>query len=152
MVNFAHYGDDGADHSSRAVLALAQFLCCYLENVDQNTHSVNVGRWCNGREQGYVVRVRPYVFDCDKPEQLNIAWFEHRNTDAICTLVWKQRTINTPTIHDADFGNLYKDKWDITESFRYNEHYKAAEFIASQINGYIELAIEGKADTYKVIR
>ena len=67
-----------------------------------------VARWENCREQGYVISLRLPTYS----KQLNIAFFEHRNTDSICAIVWEQRTLNSPTIETAEFGDVYKTKWD----------------------------------------
>lgn len=50
--------------------------------------------WFNGRERGYVITLRNRNFS----RQLNIAFFEHRNTDQICAWRWEQVTMNPPTI------------------------------------------------------
>lgn len=152
MAYFAHYAQDGADASSRAVLALVQGLCANFEDVDSNVDSVGVSRWSNCREQGYVATVRPKLYEKDRPKQLNIAWFEHRNSDNICVVVWKQDTIDAPTIHDADFSSfdIYKDKYDVTESFNYYQHFDCAVFISKQINTYLDLANRGISEEYEI--
>lgn len=77
---------DGSNHQARAVLA-------YLSAHDAIEASWSderkcydacpeVNRWHNCREQGYVVTMRSK----DYSRQVNIAFFEHRNSDGICAI------------------------------------------------------------------
>jgi hypothetical protein len=68
--------------------------------------------------------------------QLNIAFFEHRNSDDICAIEWEQITINAPTIDSAEFGGMYKNKFDVSQSFRYGEAIKMAEWIYGRLNDF----------------
>jgi len=121
---------DGANSQAQAVLAYlrgnegiegsfdserVQFLAC-----------PRVSRWENCREQGYVVTMR----SLGHKKQINIAFFEHRNSDEICAIVWEQITTNAPTIDTMETGGtVYKDKYDLTQSFKYGEAQKMADFI-----------------------
>ena len=69
-----------------------------------------ISRWENGREQGYVVWMKGVKHN----RQINIAFFEHRNSDEICAIEWEQLTMNAPTIDSAVFGEIYKDKYDVS--------------------------------------
>lgn len=101
---------DGADAQSQAVLAYLRGMNGEFES-DWLTEP-RVARWENCREQGYVIM----MLNKKPPSQLNIAFFEHRNSDSICAIEWRQITINSPTIDTADFGDVYKDKWDVSHS------------------------------------
>lgn len=73
---------------------------------------VDCAEWHNGRERGYVLSMRAPQYT---GTQLNIAFFEHRNSDSICALKWVQQTLNPPTIDTADFGGtVYNDKYDVS--------------------------------------
>lgn len=131
------YNNDGANYQAQAVL-------CYLSAHDgidslwstefkNYTYSPEVARWHNCREQGYVVTLNI------KGKQLCIAFFEHRNSDNICAVKWIQgSTINPPTIDTAEFGNIYKDKWDVSKSVGYQEAGKMAEWIWSELEAFAE--------------
>ena len=72
--------------------AQAKAVRCYLEGydgldvswVEYNGHGsfsaeLSIAEWDNGRERGYIVSCR----QSGVPRQMNIAFFEHRNTDSI---------------------------------------------------------------------
>jgi hypothetical protein len=119
------YMDDGANYQAQAVLA-------FIRDHESQT---KVARWENGREQGYVLTlVAP-----DYKEQLNIAFFEHRNSDSICAIKWKQApSINTPTISTAQFNGAYKDKYDTSFDVGYGEIRKMGDWIRKELDDYIE--------------
>lgn len=127
MTPITQYIQDGAGHQARAVLMALQGRISDTEGKD-----TTVARWENCREQGYI------VMSSDKAgKQLNIAFFEHRNSDAIHALKWLQSTLNTPTIDSAEFGDLYKDKWDTSHSVDGGEYQKMAEWIHEQITEHM---------------
>jgi hypothetical protein len=121
---------DGANHQARAVLA-------YLESRDglENSWSDHFGeyiacpkvsRWENFREQGYVV----WLYSPDLNKQINIAFFEHRNSDVICAVEWYQTTLNAPTIETAQLGDAYNT------SFEYGKASKMADWIYSRLEKF----------------
>lgn len=125
---------DGADAQSRAVLAYLSQGDGIEESWDDERGSYKanptVARWHNCREQGYVVSMisDSYV------SQINIAFFEHRNSDCICAVRWTGKTtINPPTIESAEFDDIYKDKWDVSHSVNYGEAFQMAEWIKEQL-------------------
>jgi hypothetical protein len=132
-----HYHSDGANRQAQAVLAMFQyFLCDGIESSwnDEFKHydaRIDVARWENCREQGYVLSLRPrYSFG---GKQLNIAFFEHRNSDDICAIKWHELTMNSPTIDTANFGDeCYSDKWDVNKSVGYGKAAEMAEWIFDQ--------------------
>lgn len=90
---------------------------------------VHIAQWHNGRERGFVV-----MFRNKRQEQLNVAFFEHRNSDNICALAWEQWTLNPPTIESADFGGkVYKDKYDVSYSVSVGEAKKMADWIMDRL-------------------
>jgi len=127
--------DDGANAQARAVLA-------YMSRGDGIEESWNgkeyaakviVARWSNCREQGYVCSMRAPAHSAN---QLNIAFFEHRNSDNICAVKWEQSTINPPDIDTAEFGSIYKDKWDVSHTVKHGEALKMADWIMKQFTQY----------------
>tara|TARA_R110000868_G_scaffold55232_1_gene171842 strand:+ start:3674 stop:4099 length:426 start_codon:yes stop_codon:yes gene_type:complete len=135
---------DGANYQARAVLAFLQALCHFVEESDFKKvigNSLYVARWENCREQGYVVSltVRGEPF-----KQLNIAFFEHRNSDSICAVRWEQSLMNSPTIDTAKFGDVYKDKYDTSHAVSYGNAYEMAEWIANDLDAYFWSSITKK--------
>lgn len=125
MTNLQNYMNDGANYQAQAVLA---FLRLYLSDLDSLI--IEVARWENCREQGYVMMIKL------DGKQLNIAFFEHRNSDNICALKWEQSTINSPTIDTAKFGDVYKDKWDVSYKVSVNEISKMSDWIVDEVNAF----------------
>lgn len=144
MINLFNYDDDGANYQAQAVLA-------YLRSIDGLENSWDddegrymaepkVARWENGREQGYVVS----LYNPHYNNQLNIAFFEHRNSDRIHAVAWLQNTLNrfgeiiAPTITTADFGDVYKDKYDTSHSVDCGEASEMAEWIIQYMEDFWE--------------
>lgn len=132
MTKLENYLEDGAGYQARATLMFLQ-KDAYIEeswNDEWKRYDaeIQVARWENCREQGYVVSLRN-----KKREQLNIAFFEHRNSDIISAVKWRQESINTLTIDNAKFGDIYKDKWDVSHSVSYGEVEEMAEWIIEQL-------------------
>lgn len=128
---------DGADHQAQAVLA---YLRAYdgIEvswNSKMNGYDAEpkVDRWHNCREQGYVVHLRSR----NRARQLNIAFFEHRNSDSICAVAWEQITINPPTIDNMETnGAVYTDKFDVSHSVSVGCAEQMANWIYDQIEHF----------------
>lgn len=76
------YLQDGAGRQERAVLHTFLGL--------NPSEDISVGRWENGREQGYVL----------SHNSLNIAFFTDRHSDIICAVKWDGFYMDTPTLHD----------------------------------------------------
>ena len=132
MTKLKNYLYDGANYRARATL---MFLQLYSEIEDSwNDKSkryegeLEVGRWENCREQGYAV-----YLTAKNGKQLNIAFFEHKNSDNICAVKWQQNSINTLTIDNAKFGDVYKDKYDTSHSVSYGKAYEMAEWIINEL-------------------
>lgn len=135
MTSLNDYLKDGANNQARAVLSMLQGFNIE-ESWDDQFHRYKaepmVSRWQNCREQGYVLSlVAP-------AGTLQIAWFEHRNSDDICAIKWEQSSFpNSPTIETADFGGAcYKDKYDVSHSVGYGEIVKMADWIGEQLTAY----------------
>ena len=135
MTNLFDYMQDGAHPSARAVLAILQGMGKIDDSWDSElkeyTATPKVARWENCREQGYIISLT-----ADNYEQLNIAFFEHRNSDSICAIKWVQRSMNSITINTMKTDECYKDKYDVSHSVSYNEHYEMAEWIKLQFETF----------------
>ena len=145
MTSLYAYGQDGAHPQSRAVLAYLQhddgIEESWSDEHERYMAEPKVARWENCREQGYVVSMRSK----DYSRQINIAFFEHRNTDAIAAVKWEQITLNSPTIGTAEFGNIYKDKYDVSHYEDYGKATEMADWINKQLkNFWIETEKGGK--------
>lgn len=92
----------------------------------------SVARWHNCREQGFVVSLSSANYS----RQINIAFFEHRNSDEICAVEWEQRTFNPPTIDTAKFGNVYRDKFDVSHSVSYGRPAEMADWIMARLTAF----------------
>lgn len=122
---------DGASPQAQAVLAYLRQRDGIENSYEESGYAARptVHRWCNCREQGYVILLR----SADYTRQLNIAFFEHRNSDEICAVKWEQTTINPPTIDTAIFGDVYKDKHDVSHSVGCGQADKMAKWIYEQL-------------------
>lgn len=121
--------------------AQAMAVMSYLNSKDGIEPSWEGGRylaevkcapWYNGRERGIVFYMRNH----NHAHQINIAVFEHRNSDSICTILWEGYSgINPPTLTDIPEG-VYQDKWDTTSSFEPGRADLAAEWIYEQLTAF----------------
>lgn len=142
MTNLSNYQEDGANYQAKAVLAFLQRIADIEEswNKEEKRYEAEpkISRWENCREQGYVVSLRSK----DYKRQLNIIFFEHRNSDSICAVKWEQVTINAPTIDTAEFGDVYKDKYDTSHSVGYGKVSEMADWIAKELKEFWILTTE----------
>lgn len=91
-----------------------------------------VAPWYNGRERGIVI----YMSNRNHTDQINIAVYEHRNSDNICALMWRQYTgINPPSLATLP-EDVFKDKWDVTQSWSYNKAVDAASWVVEQLDHF----------------
>ena len=131
--NLYQASNDGASDQAQAVLAFLRskhIEASWNKECSCYDAEPKVSRWENCREQGYVDWFRPN----SSLEQINIAFFEHRNSDSICAIKWAQTTLNAPTIDTMDTkGTVYKDKWDTSFSVNYGEVTKMADWIQEQL-------------------
>jgi len=145
MARMIEYLYDGASPATRAVLALLQgkgeIEGSWNDEYKCYDAKVEISRWENGREQGYVCYLRKWIDD--RCEQLNIAFFEHRNSDSIHAVKWKQYSINGINIETADFGDIYKNKYDTSFLVGPFEHYKMADWIYDE---FVKFWNEGRGN------
>ena len=123
---------DGACTQARSVLPFINTAIQGSWSSEQLFYGVdiNVGRWGDGREQGYIVHA-----DIGK-EQLNIAFLQYRYSTHISAIKWSQRSNNTLTIDDAEFGPRYKDKYYALFDTHYGEVLKMANWINNEFEDF----------------
>lgn len=134
MTYLSHYLNDGANEQAQATLCfLRDFKIEKSWNKERSRYDaqIYVSRWENCREQGYVLILRNKDF-----KQLNIAFFEHRNSDQICAIKWQQNTTNEPTISNAEFGEIYKDKYDVSHVVEYGKVVEMADWIKKELENF----------------
>ncbi len=137
--NVLHYHNDGAGRQAQAVLAMFQQLLgdgiesSWNDEYKRYDADIKVARWENCREQGYVLM----LVSKNWSKQLNIAFFEHRNSDQLCAIRWHHLTINSPTIDNAMFGDeCYSDKWDTNYDVPYGQAMEMAEWINDEFETF----------------
>jgi hypothetical protein len=117
----------------RAILSSRSIEDSYDSTIHSYKAQPEIARWENCREQGYVIVFRVGF----SSPQLNIAFFEHRNSDSICAIEWEQSTINTPTIDTMDTnGKVYKDKWDVSKSVNVGNYDEMADWIMERLEAF----------------
>ena len=136
MTEIQNYLNDGANYQARATLMYLQRLFplqdSWCDERKDYLARTLVARWENCREQGYVVSMRN-----KNNNQLNIAFFEHRNSDGIHAVRWEQNSINSLTIDTADFGDsVYTDKYDTSYSVSRGNVVEMADWIFDEFNNF----------------
>ena len=132
-----NYSTDGANYQARAVLCFLQSGSLEKSWDSEKSRYMaepRVARWENCREQGYVVSMR----NNKRSKQINIAFFEHRNSDSICAIKWEQVTLNSPTIDTAEFGDVYKDKYDTSHDVSYGQVREMSDWIHEELEKWWE--------------
>lgn len=151
MTNIENYMQDGACWQSQAVLAYVRGNIYHLtdDKYYKTSLRIQVGRYENCREQGYVISIYFYGKkdgDQEQPSkafQRNYAVYQHRNSDSICVLISNTWTINTPGI-DA----MWKDKGENPSSFDYDKGFDWDDI--SGCGNYIIKDIEDFLSHYEV--
>ena len=137
-MNLKNYLQDGANAQARAVLMLMQdFTPQSVRHIEKDftyyAH-IDVARWENCREQGYILSMR----NSTHKEQLNIIFFEHRNSDRIHAVKWKQNSMNSINIDTAKFGDVYKDKYDTSFAVDPGQVSEMCEWICQEFSYFWE--------------
>lgn len=136
MASLEHYLFDGACAQAHAVLAyLRDNMDDALDGTWNNSlmnwdARLDVGRYENCREQGYIFSVRH--LGC----QLNFAVYQHRNTDELCVIKFEYHSINTPDAI-AVWENM-KDKNDIDAKFDYFDIKNCGRYIVESIKDFLQ--------------
>lgn len=145
MTNIENYMHDGANWQSQCVLA---YLRVTKNNAIDKTWnlafrkydaSVEVGRYENCREQGYIFSVQY------KNGQRNYCVYEHRNSDELCVVVFDAVTINTPT-SEMVCNAMRDSKWNYTKAFPCGQIMECGDYILGDMKKWIDGLIENKED------
>lgn len=132
-----NYLGDGANWQAQCVLA---YLRAHKDWVVSGTWDelyreyeayVEVGRYENCREQGYVFSVRY------KNKQINYAVYEHRNSDRLIVVRFEANTINTPT-NDMVLKAMGGSKRNYTKAFSYGEIIACGNWIIVDAQKFIK--------------
>lgn len=124
---------DGAQPAAQAVLAYLRrgFIApSWCDKRGVYLAQPTVARWHNCREQGYVVSL-----SAPNRSQINIAFFEHRNSDNICAIVFYAQTLNPPTLSDVP-DDTYKTKWDTSHEVRWDQAQDMAHWILETLTAF----------------
>lgn len=146
MTELEKYLDDGANWQAQGVLAYLRYHLDTKSIVSKLTDTkdwkkydfpiVEVGRFENCREQGYVLMV---TF---KGKRRNYAFFEHRNSDELVVFISNKLTINTPSIEDI-YGD--RGKYDHDMCFERGQIVECAEDIMMNVESFLaEIVMKGK--------
>ena len=143
MIELNCYMNDGANWQAQAVLATLRGIIfstlemAYDKNKNYNRATINVGRYENCREQGYI-----FSLMLDWQTIYNIAVYEHRNTDSICVKGFEGYFINTPRANDLGMN----DKWDYDNSFECGKFFECAEWIDNKFKEKLTDALKPKEE------
>lgn len=143
MIELERYMNDGANWQAQAVLATLRGIIfstldmAYDKDKKRNRATINVGRYENCREQGYV-----FSLMLDWKTIYNIAVYEHRNSDEICVKGFEGYFIDTPRADDLGM----KDKWDYDNSFGWANIVECAEWIDNKFKEKLTDALKPKEE------
>ena len=136
MASLEHYLFDGACAQAQAVLAyLRDNMDDALDGTWNNSlmnwnARLDVGRYENYREQGYIFSVRY------ERRQLNFAVYEHRNSDRIVVVKFECLTVNT--LFATEVWAKMKNKYDTDAHFEYFDIKGCGRYIIESIKDFIQ--------------
>ena len=145
MMNIENYMHDGANWQAQSVLAYLRGTKditidkTWNKKFHKYDAGVEVGRYENCREQGYIFSVQY------KGEQRNYCVYEHRNSDDLCVVVFDAVTINTPTL-ELVCNAMENSKWNYTKAFPCGQIMECGNYILEDISKWIDNLIENKKD------
>lgn len=143
MINIENYMHDGANWQAQSVLAY--FRVTKNNAIDKTWNKeyhrydaeVNVGRYENCREQGYIFSVRY------NGKQRNYAVYEHRNSDQLCVVVFDAISNYTPR-KELVWDAMGDNKWNFTKSFGFGEIVSCGDYIIEDMKEFINKIQETK--------
>lgn len=128
---------DGAGPQAVAVLAYIAEHSGIEPSYSSEQHRYlaepRTDRWHNGREQGYVISMTAPAYT---GKQINIAFFEHRNSDEIHALVFMAKTYGEPPTMARVPEDVYRDKHDTTHRVSHGKAADMAEWIVEQLTAF----------------
>lgn len=138
MIRIGEYLNDGANWQAQAVLAyirgnIAQFREGSWNPLTKEYEAeVWVGRYENGREQGYVVSV---MYRWRK--QITFAFYEHQNADRLNVRHYNG-TFGTDTPSGRYLAERYGSKSNFDKDFKCGEIKECGEYIINEIKKYVD--------------
>jgi hypothetical protein len=127
---------DGAKPQARAILAMTSDL--FGDGIEESYDTEHeeylaepiVARWDNGRERGYMIRMR----DSARQKQINIGFWEGRSGDQIEVMVFESApTTNSPTLAETPS----EDEWDAAiRTFDYGKVTEAARYVMDTLSAF----------------
>lgn len=138
MTNIEQYLEDGANWQAQAVLAYLRMTACMVSECTKPLivkPEIEVGRYENCREQGYVFRLR-----VGAEILMNYAVYEHRNSDNLIVLKSDRHTINTPSIDDMWNGR--ESKYDYDKGFKYGKILECGDYIIKDMENLVRDFVE----------
>ena len=133
MINVEQYMNDGANWQAQAVLAYIRSLTFRVREATQcliTEPEIEVGRYENCREQGYVFRLR-----IGGNILMNYAVYEHRNSDELIVLKSDRNTMNTPSVDEMWNGR--KSKYDYDKDFGCGQIIDCGEYILDDMENLV---------------
>jgi len=133
MINVEYYMNDGANWQAQAVLAYIRSLTFRVREATHNLITepeIEVGRYENCREQGYVFRLR-----IGGEILMNYAVYEHRNSDELIVLKSDRNTMNTPSVDEMWNGR--KSKYDYDKDFGCGQIIDCGEYILDDMENLV---------------
>ncbi len=129
--------EDGANYQAKAVLAYLRnydgIECSWDKENKDYAARPEVNRWHNCREQGYIVSLRSRNYK----NQINIAFFEHRNSDNICAIKFELNTTNPPTINDIPENHPFNNnKYAVDYEVERGEVVDISEWIYNELEEF----------------
>lgn len=130
------YMNDGANWQAQVILIYMRhhedliLEDTYNKDIHCYEASLNVGRYENCREQGYIFSLRY------KGRQRNYAVYEHRNTDNLCIVANNIETIYTPSA--ATIYENMRDKYDTTVNFDYCDFEECSNWLIEDMRKFIK--------------
>lgn len=136
MQKLENYLQDGANEQARAVMCLLQPF-----NIEESWDSnigykalINVSRWYNSREQGYVFSLTSLDHDID---QLNIAVYQNRISDCLDAVSFVENTYLTPPTYTSKaYDAKYIKPQYADYRVDYGEILKMVRWIKDQFNDW----------------
>ena len=141
MMNLAHYLNDGANWQAQAVLAYVRGNLSTITEQTWNSNghgydlTVEVGRYENGRCQGYVfsILIRGFMSKAGSLVNRNWAVYEHQNSDQICVITSDTFTTNTPRWEEM--GG--RSKYDTDKTFECGDIAGCGNYLVAEMADFI---------------
>lgn len=85
------------DFYSQDISEKIQIVMLYVSMKSKHFDDVEISRWCNNKEYGYVFSLRKQEIALGEVEQINVLVYEHRHTEQVCWYAWNHLSFNEIT-------------------------------------------------------